>query len=256
MKDDIVLPPPVADTADELAQIDYEDTLQTGEAGYDGTSGSNQQFIGASSSSSGSGASGGSGAGGSGGAAAGGDKGAAGKGKGKGKSTVFGNTLDYDKTLVYSIMPDKEHGVFYKVQVIPTNGKDSEKIGNDHLHEKTLDAIVTAVNIRQGVRQQINYTLGNTAYLYVFGESVVELIIGGFGFWKCNTGNDKFKTPDAILDFYKTNNVSKEGKYCKVLLGDRTFKGYLIDSDIGFTERELGLVSFRLSFIGVFQDNG
>ena len=175
---------------------------------------------------------------------------------GKNKSVVFGNTLEYDKTYVYSIIPDKEYGVFYKTQIIPVDGDESKKIGNDHLHEDTLDAIVTAVNVMQSVRQQINYTLGNTAYLYVFGENVVELTIGGFGFWKCKTGNDSFKTPDAILDFYKTNNVSKEGKYCKVLLGERIFKGYLLASEMGFTERELGLVSFRLSFIGVFQDNG
>ena len=172
--------------------------------------------------------------------------------KGK-KGAVFGNAAaNYDKTYVYSLLPE-EHGVFYKVQIIPTDGSEDGKVGNDYMHKKALDAVVTAVNMVQSVRQQINYTLGNTTYLYVFGENVTELTIGGFGFWKCKEKGDDWLTPMQLIDFYKANNVNVEGKYCKVLLGSKTFKGYLISSDIGFTEQNLGLVAFKFMFIGVFE---
>lgn len=182
------------------------------------------------------------------------DKGSADKKGKKGKKgAVFGNAAEnYDKTYVYSLLPE-EHGVFYKVQIIPTDGSEDGKVGNDYMHKKTLDAVVTAVNMVQSVRQQINYTLGNTTYLYVFGENVTELTIGGFGFWKCKEKGDDWDTPMQLIDFYKANNVSVEGKYCKVLLGNKTFKGYLISSDIGFTEQNLGLVAFKFMFIGVFE---
>lgn len=207
--------------------IEYEDTSETGESGADGSSGSAQGHDGADS---------------------------GGNGGGKGRSSLFSDCGVMDKTYVFSLC-NKDNSVYYKVVIEPVKG--DQPISNDLFHRDGLYAFVTGVNIQQNVREQTNYTLGNTVYLYVFGDAVTNLTISGFGFWECpdNGGSETFNTPEQLLDFYKDNKVSKHGKYCKVLLGEKTFLGYLISSDIGLTVESLGLVAFKFNFIGVFQDD-
>lgn len=207
--------------------IEYDDTSETGESGADGSSGSAQ--------SSGDGDSSGT------------------KDPNKKGGSIFGDCKTLEHTYVLSLC-SKEDSVYYKVVIEPVKGDTG--ISNETFHRYSLSAYVTSVNIQQSVRQQVNYTLGNTVYMYVFGENIVELSIAGFGFWECadNGGSETFDIPEKILDFYRDNNVSKHGKYCKVLLGEKVFQGYLIGSDIGLTDQALGLVAFKFNFIGVFQE--
>lgn len=179
-----------------------------------------------------------------------------GNGGNSGTGALFSDCSVLDKTYVFPLCKGSgEDSVYYKVVV--ESAVDDKQISNDTLHHQGLYAFVTGVNIQQNVREQINYTLGNTVYLYVFGDAITNLTISGFGFWECkdNGGSEKFNTTEQLLDFYRDNKVSKHGKYCKVLLGEKTFLGYLIASDIGLTVESLGLVAFKFSFIGVFQDD-
>ena len=237
------------------------DTSGFGKYGGDGTDTAVDTDKASGSSGSGSQGSGNSGSGSSGGNSGGsgskqGQDSSSGNSSGGNKGgAIFSDKDILDHTYVYSLAKNNDESTYYKIVVNPA--KDGTPISNEVLHTTSLDAYVTSLNIEQNVRQQVNYTLGNTVYLYVFGEAVVNLTVGGFGFWQCkdNGGSDKFDTPDKLLDFYRDNNVSKHGLYCKVLLGDKTFLGYLISSDIGLTDQTLGLVAFKFQFLGVFQED-
>lgn len=182
-----------------------------------------------------------------------------GRTKQKGSSSLFASSGKLDRTSVINITGDNPFDITELVKVVikpaGRGNLDSGAIGNLPRNlGLSIEAIVTGMNLSTEVRQNVTYTLGNNIYLYVFGESIYKLSFSGFGYLSCDSGDTTLEAFNKLIDFYKDNNVAKEGKYCQILLGDKVFKGYLIHHEIGLTSDTPSLVPFKLSFIGIFEE--
>lgn len=160
-------------------------------------------------------------------------------------ASLFCTPDRYDKTNVLLL---DEGETYFPVKIIPIAGGDP--LTNNKLHENSINAIVSNLNIECSTRTQFVSTLGIDIYAYTFGETLDTLTISGFGFMPCGTG-DSGKSDNGfndILNFWDVNNIGKHGKACTVYINDIMFKAYLVNAEIGSTEKLLGLFPFKFTF--------
>jgi len=200
------------------------------------------------------------------------------------KSSLFTSSENSDRAQLFNLADTPLEQELVTISIRTTAGENALDNYNIKQDKSSgggieIDALLTGINLTTQVRNNVTYTLGNNIYLYVFGESVYNLTVSGYGYLPCKksipdvwveevraaginsygdyTMGGEQTTLDAfndLIDFYQKNNVAKEGKYCKIRLGKKIFKGYLINVDLGLTEQAHALVPFKLSFIGIFKE--
>lgn len=171
-------------------------------------------------------------------------------------ASLFTNSESYDRTSVVLL----DDGTTYlPVKIIPAEG--DKKINNDNYPDKEKDssiinALVSSFNIQWNTRTQFTSTLGVRIYAYTFGESMDEISISGMGFRPCTATSEKEANValDDLIDFWETNNIGKHGKYCKIIIDKKIYKGYLISGEIGCTDQLTGVFPFKFIFNAVLTD--
>lgn len=107
--------------------------------------------------------------------------------------------------------------------------------------------IVTDVGIRQGVNAQFLHTLDSAIYIYIFGDRIGDIAIGGLAFIDaCSGGGSGVRN---AMTYYLGNRASERSGPVMVKFGDiEPFKAYLLDSVFNLLKPETGAVQFTFNF--------
>lgn len=102
----------------------------------------------------------------------------------------------------------------------------------------TFDAqlsIITGMTLAQQTNTQFLHTIGSLVYVYVFGDRIGTLQLSGLSFASpCGQAGDVGPNHGAgkMLDWYRTNRVSRRQTPIKVTIGQELVEGFVT----GFTE--------------------
>lgn len=154
-------------------------------------------------------------------------------------ASLFSTAENYDKTAVL-LLDDGE--TYFPVRVYPISG---DPLTNKTLHEGSINALVSNLNIESATRTQFISTLGIDIYAYTFGETLDTITISGLGFIPCDGSSNGF---NDLVDFWEDNNIGKHGLACIIYINGITFKAYLVNAEVGSTEKLLGLFPFKFTF--------
>ena len=136
---------------------------------------------------------------------------------------------------------------YMPVRIEPVSGPP---IHNDNYHEGAIEAFISGANFNSSARVSQNFTLGTDVYLYTFGEALWDISISGMGYIPCDSDNISF---NDLVDFYDVNNIGKHGKYCTLIIANKTFKAYLVSCEIGASNESLGVFPFKFQFMALLQ---
>lgn len=91
-------------------------------------------------------------------------------------------------------------------------------------------AIFTNISLREGTNHQLQKTLGNRAYLDVFGDDIGAMQLSGLAFFgNCGAGANQDRIGIShVLEYYHRNKLSRRGNPIRVTIDPNTgYEGYL-----------------------------
>ncbi len=119
-------------------------------------------------------------------------------------------------------------------------------------------AIITQAVIKEKGNYQFLHTLSETIYVYVFGDRIGELIIGGICFSsscdKDSQGNDLESGMKQIHDAYQENKLSVKGGPIVVNFGEVPLRGFLVGMSIDVSDPERNLGQWAYQFRSIAGD--
>jgi len=125
---------------------------------------------------------------------------------------------------------------------------------NDNITLEKHSAIVTNVRISQSVNKQFLHTVGNHIYMYVFGDKIGTINIGGLAFaTTCDNCNEKNITNDKsgiekVIEWYNNNKASSRELPITITIGrDTVFRGFLVDMSIELTNPEMNITAWSMT---------
>jgi hypothetical protein len=113
---------------------------------------------------------------------------------------------------------------------------------------QALKAAITSINLGAAGNVQFVHTLRDFVYVYVFGERMSEITVGGLAF-----PNDcQARTPGGIENlwrFYQRNRVASRGAPLGLAVGaTMMFEGFLTGFTVALNDPQFGLAQWALRF--------
>lgn len=120
------------------------------------------------------------------------------------------------------------------------------KVGSG-VNYASLKGVVTSIGIQQQSNFQFLHTLRNLIYVYVFGERIADLTVGGTVFLSpCGTaGQTGWK---LMYDFYEANRISRRETPVDVVIGGIPFRAFLVGLGLSANDPANVVGQFSLSF--------
>jgi len=108
--------------------------------------------------------------------------------------------------------------------------------------------IVTEIGVRQGVNAQFLHAFDDAVYIYVFGNRIGDLTIGGLAFIEaCGSGGGGSGV-EKVQQYYDANKASVRRKPVLVKMGPLTFQAYLMEASLMLLRPGSGSVQFIFTF--------
>ena len=106
---------------------------------------------------------------------------------------------------------------------------------------------VLSLGLHQAGNHQFLHTLRDFVYVYVFGERIAEMTLGGVCFLRpCEGGPSGFQ---ALYDFYLANRLAARAAPLWVAVGDSiTLQAFLVDVRLSVLDAASALGQFALDF--------
>lgn len=115
-------------------------------------------------------------------------------------------------------------------------------------------AIITRVMIAQETNQQFLHTLGGDIYIYVFGDRVGQLTIGGMCFaHDCDRPGDRQHGIEKMLAWYRSNKLSRRRDPVTVMIGRTPVTGFVAGFTADVFDHKLNVMQFSLALMAVYQ---
>lgn len=110
-------------------------------------------------------------------------------------------------------------------------------------------SLITQVSVAQNASFQFLHTLGGDIFVYVFGDRVGQVSIGGLcGARGCPAGGDDgAHGAEKMLAWYADNKLSKRQKPVTILIGRTPLTGFVLGISTGVVDPRLLLVQFNLT---------
>lgn len=105
--------------------------------------------------------------------------------------------------------------------------------------------LITRVTASQRTNQQFVHTLGNRVYLYVFGDRMGEMGVGGLALRDCEADGHGFQNAAA---WYAERRVSRNPELVFVTVGEQNFEGFLTGFNMDTSNGDSNLLEFFLTF--------
>jgi hypothetical protein len=109
------------------------------------------------------------------------------------------------------------------------------------------NAIIRGVAIKSGGNYQLNYTLRNFTYVYVFGELAGDFIVTGLTFTG-TCGGSNFNGISGVINYYGNFGISYYGNPVPIQIGAYGFWGFLVSIETGIHDPDSQLGKFTLVF--------
>ena len=107
-------------------------------------------------------------------------------------------------------------------------------------------ALIQGVSLDQRTNHQINLSLRQTIYLYVFGDQMGEAVVTGFLFSGI-CGDDSKNGFSDLAEFYSKNRVSSANDQVEIIVGGSTLTGFLTGLHIMATDIRTLLTPFNMT---------
>jgi len=112
-------------------------------------------------------------------------------------------------------------------------------------------AVITGINLAQGVNFQLTKSLDDVVYAYAFGNKPTTVNVSGLVFNKsCQAATVGV---DSIIDFYAENRMSNtkaaQPPEVSVYVGGKTFKGFLVDLNMAIADASLRMWQFQMQLV-------
>lgn len=123
---------------------------------------------------------------------------------------------------------------------------------------QTHKGIITSVGIQQGGNYQFLHTLRNFVYVYVFGERIAELVIGGAMFLNPCDGEAQDARGsgfEKVYEFYERHRISRNPNPLQITIGAGvgmlSLKSFLVGVAIQAADPAsmIGSFSFKLNYL-------
>lgn len=110
-------------------------------------------------------------------------------------------------------------------------------------------AVITQFSMSAAANVQFLHTLRNFIYVYVFGERLSEMTMGGVAFSNdCTPGAEV--GIESLWDYYRQNRVSSAGTPVSIAIGSRlSFDGFLTGFQATAQDPQSGLVQWGMKFV-------
>lgn len=144
-----------------------------------------------------------------------------------------------------SVLSDKSAGSMIALATIRATAQGGHNDFNG-------DIILTKISSNQQTNTQFLNTIGGSVYIYVFGDRVGQLTLGGLCF-----DNDCSKTSEFpvrhgvenLLVWYKNNKVTNAESPMSISIGLQTiFSGHLLSLNVDGSDAASRVVSFNAVF--------
>lgn len=111
-----------------------------------------------------------------------------------------------------------------------------------------MQSIMTSVSIASQGNFQFMHTLRNLIYVYVFGEKIGEIELGGLSFaGQCNQAGDT--GIERLWKYYNRYRIAQRGAPITLAIGATlSFQGWLTGVKIGLADTQSGVAQFALRF--------
>ena len=110
-------------------------------------------------------------------------------------------------------------------------------------------SIVTSIKVTQQGGVQFLHTLRDFIYIYVYGERIGSMQIGGMSFAGACKGGSSCHGVEYVNAYYLTHRVSQQAAPVTIVIGCGTpFFGFLTGMNIDFTDTEHLISGWSLNF--------
>lgn len=111
-----------------------------------------------------------------------------------------------------------------------------------------VKAVITNFGMSAAGNFQFLHTLRNFVYIYVFGERISEINVGGLAFPQlCNIEGPS--GVELLWDYYQKKKVAANGTPVTVAIGTRmSFQGFLTGFTFGASDPNYGLAQWGMRF--------
>lgn len=121
-----------------------------------------------------------------------------------------------------------------------------------------MNALITSISAAPRGNYQFQHTLKNFIYVYVFGERISPLQIGGVIFvgeaLETCAGQPHRSGFELVYDYYDLNRLSKTGEPVQLIIGGGVdgqplvLEGFLTDGQLSISDPSTGIGQFTLQF--------
>lgn len=113
-----------------------------------------------------------------------------------------------------------------------------------------MKAVVTSFGMSAAGNFQLMHTLRNFVYVYVFGERVSELTVGGLALAADCDRQEAGSGVERLWEYYQKKKVSAAGLPVSVAVGSRmAFQGFLTGFQFQAADPAYGLAQWGLKFL-------
>jgi len=107
--------------------------------------------------------------------------------------------------------------------------------------------IITQVSVIQNGNFQTLHTINSDIFVYVFGDRITEIVVGGISFGHhCDTGRNG---ADTIFAQYGTHRIAARARLHTVIVGSTPFAGFLTGSSFKLDNPETILGNWAYKFL-------
>lgn len=113
-------------------------------------------------------------------------------------------------------------------------------------------SIVTRLTLAQETSHQFLHTLGGDIYIYVFGDRVGQMTIGGMCFaLDCDRPGDRKHGVERMLEFYRDNKASKKKDPVTVMIGQTPVTGFVTAFNADVFDHKLNIMQYSLGLMAI-----
>jgi len=122
---------------------------------------------------------------------------------------------------------------------------DGSLVAVDGLTWRQSRVLIRNVTIAQSGNYQFLHTIGNDVYIYVFGDKVGQLQLGGLATASCSGGQHGLSSLDR---WYSNNRLAARKAPVRFTIAGDSIEGFLIGGQVSVADPENLLVQFDFTF--------
>lgn len=116
---------------------------------------------------------------------------------------------------------------------------------------KTVRSLVTSIGLSQATNQQVAHALGGDIYIYVFGDQIGQMTVGGISLaGDCDASGKGIHGIEQVYQFYRTNRLSRRREALPIAIGSTmSFSAFLVGLQMDISDPVQNIARFQLQMM-------